>query len=105
MLASERYRTRAAAWRGASGRTSCPFIEEKAVADLDRRSEALLDQRAYGRAGAQAPHLAGVANDFDADASIPRRKLDDKTPPRTPTRRKARGKTSRRRIDAARGGR
>src|SRR5271166_3913310 len=58
-----------------------PFIEDKAGADLDRLSEALLDQRAYGRLVRKLLTSLGIANESDADAEESEDEADDKTPP------------------------
>ena len=58
-----------------------PFIEEKAGADLDRLSEALLDQRAYGRLVRKLLSSLGIANESDADAEELEEEAEDKTPP------------------------
>ena len=67
-----------------------PFIEEKAGADLDRLSAAILDQRAYARLcrnGDLARH--GSESEADADETAE----DERTSrPRRPTRRKARAR-------------
>jgi cobaltochelatase CobT len=56
-----------------------PFIEEKAGADLDRLSNALLDQRAYARLVRKVLSSLGLAVDSDADESD--EETEDKTPP------------------------
>ena len=58
-----------------------PFIEDKAGADLDRLSEALLDQRAYGRLVRKLLTSLGVANESDSDAEESEDEAEDKTPP------------------------
>jgi cobaltochelatase CobT len=56
-----------------------PLIEEKAGADLDRLSGALLDQRAYARLVRKVLSSLGFASDADADESD--EETEDKTPP------------------------
>src|SRR5271156_1779184 len=58
-----------------------PLIEEKAGADLDRLSDALLDQRAYGRLVRKVLSSLGLASDSDADAEESDEETEDKTPP------------------------
>ena len=58
-----------------------PFIEEKAGADLDRLSDALLDQRAYARLVRKLLTSLGMASDSEADAEESEEEADDKTPP------------------------
>src|SRR5271163_3596505 len=58
-----------------------PFIEDKAGADLDRLSDALLDQRAYGRLVRKLLSSLGIANESDSDAEESEDEADDKTPP------------------------
>ena len=74
-----------------------PFIEEKAGADLDRLSDALLDQRAYARLVRKVLSSLGLASESDADAEESDDETEDKTPPEERTKLKARAKTSRRR--------
>ena len=45
-----------------------PFVEEKAGADLDRLSDALLDQRAYARLVRKLLTSLGMASDSEADS-------------------------------------
>ena len=61
-----------------------PFIEEKAGADLDRLSDALLDQRAYARLVRKVLSSLGLASDSDADAEESDDETEDKTPPEEP---------------------
>ena len=61
-----------------------PFIEEKAGADLDRLSNALLDQRAYARLVRKVLSSLGLSNDSDADAEESDEETEDKTPPEEP---------------------
>jgi cobaltochelatase CobT len=58
-----------------------PFIEEKAGADLDRLSEALLDQRSYARLVRKLLSSLGLASDSDSDADESDDETEDKTPP------------------------
>jgi cobaltochelatase CobT len=58
-----------------------PLIEEKAGADLDRLSNALLDQRAYARLVRKVLSSLGLASDSDADAEESDEETEDKTPP------------------------
>jgi cobaltochelatase CobT len=58
-----------------------PFIEEKAGADLDRLSEALLDQRSYARLVRKLLSSLGLASDSDADTDESDDETQDKTPP------------------------
>ena len=58
-----------------------PFIEEKAGADLDRLSGALLDQRAYARLVRKVLSSLGLASDSDSDAEDSDEETEDKTPP------------------------
>ena len=58
-----------------------PFIEEKAGADLDRLSDALLDQRAYARLVRKLLSSLGLASDSDPDAEESDEETEDKTPP------------------------
>ena len=61
-----------------------PFIEEKAGADLDRLSDALLDQRAYARLVRKVLSSLGLASESDADAEESDEETEDKTPPEEP---------------------
>jgi cobaltochelatase CobT len=61
-----------------------PFIEEKAGAELDRLSDALLDQRAYARLVRKVLSSLGLATDSDADAEESDDETEDKTPPEDP---------------------
>jgi cobaltochelatase CobT len=56
-----------------------PFIEEKAGADLDLLSNALLDQRAYARLVRKVLSSLGLTSDSDAEDSD--EETEDKTPP------------------------
>ena len=58
-----------------------PFIEEKAGADLDRLSNALLDQRAYARLVRKLLSSLGLSSESDADAEELDEETEDKTPP------------------------
>src|ERR1700734_2394498 len=58
-----------------------PFIEEKAGADLDRLSDALLDQRAYGRLVRRLLSSLGIANDSDSEAEESEDEGDAQTAP------------------------
>ena len=58
-----------------------PFIEEKAGADLDLLSNALLDQRAYARLVRRVLSSLGLSNDSDSDAEESDEETEDKTPP------------------------
>jgi cobaltochelatase CobT len=58
-----------------------PFIEEKAGADLDRLSDALLDQRAYARLVRKVLSSLGLAGESDSDAEESDDETEDKTPP------------------------
>ena len=58
-----------------------PLIEEKAGADLDGLSNALLDQRAYARLVRKVLSSLGLASDSDADAEESDEETEDKTPP------------------------
>src|SRR5580692_7473388 len=58
-----------------------PFIEEKAGADLDRLSDALLDQRAYARLVRKVLSSLGLARESDADAEESDEETEDKTSP------------------------
>jgi cobaltochelatase CobT len=58
-----------------------PFIEEKAGADLDRLSDALLDQRAYARLVRKVLSSLGLAGESDSDAEDSDDETEDKTPP------------------------
>jgi cobaltochelatase CobT len=82
MLARERL-TGLAPPRGATRLVELwrPFIEDKAGAELDRLSEALLDQRAYGRLVRKLLTSLGVANESDTDAEESEDEQEDKTPP------------------------
>jgi cobaltochelatase CobT len=61
-----------------------PFIEEKAGAELDRLSDALLDQRAYARLVKKVLSSLGLATDSEADAEESDDETEDKTPPEDP---------------------
>ncbi len=58
-----------------------PFIEEKAGAELNRLSDALLDQRAYAKLVRKVLSSLGLSNDSDADAEELDEETEDKTPP------------------------
>ena len=58
-----------------------PFIEEKAGADLDRLTGALLDQRAYGRLVRKVLSSLGLASDSDSDSEDLDDEMEDKKPP------------------------
>ncbi len=58
-----------------------PFIEEKAGPDLDRLSDALLDQRAYARLVRKVLSSLGLAGESDSDAEESDDETEDKTPP------------------------
>jgi cobaltochelatase CobT len=58
-----------------------PFIEEKAGSDLDRLSDALLDQRAYARLVRKVLSSLGLAGESDSDAEESDDETEDKTPP------------------------
>jgi len=58
-----------------------PFVEEKAGADLDRLSGALLDQRAYARLVRKLLTSLGMASDSEADSEESEEDTDEKTPP------------------------
>ena len=58
-----------------------PFIEEKAGADLDRLSDALLDQRAYARLVRKVLSSLGLTGESDADSEESDDETEDKTPP------------------------
>ena len=55
-----------------------PFIEEKAGAELDQLSDALLDQRAYARLVRKVLSSLGLANDADADSEESDEETEDK---------------------------
>ena len=82
MLARERM-TGLAPPRGAARLVELwrPFIEEKAGADLDRLTDALLDQRAYAKAVRKVLSSLGLANESDADAEESEDETEDKKPP------------------------
>ena len=82
MLARERM-TGLAPPRGAARLVELwrPFIEEKAGADLDRLTDALLDQRAYAKLVRKVLSSLGLANEFDADAEESDDETEDKKPP------------------------
>ena len=82
MLARERM-TGLAPPRGAARLVELwrPFIEEKAGADLDRLTDALLDQRAYAKAVRKVLSSLGLANESDADAEELEDETEDKKPP------------------------
>jgi cobaltochelatase CobT len=58
-----------------------PFIEENAGADLDRLSDALLDQRAYARLVRKVLSSLGLSRESEADAEESDDETEDKTPP------------------------
>ena len=58
-----------------------PVIEEKAGADLDRLSAALLDQRAYARLVRKVLSSLGLTGESDSDAEEKDEETEDKTPP------------------------
>jgi cobaltochelatase CobT len=58
-----------------------PFIEEKAGADLDRLSDALLDQRAYARLVRKVLSSLGLSRESEADAEESDDETEDKTSP------------------------
>jgi cobaltochelatase CobT len=58
-----------------------PFIEENAGADLDRLSDALLDQRAYARLVRKVLSSLGLSRESDADAEESDDETEDKTSP------------------------
>jgi len=58
-----------------------PFIEEKAGAELDRLSEALLDQRAYAKLMRKLLSSLGLASEADADAEESDDETQEQTPP------------------------
>src|SRR5258708_17456746 len=58
-----------------------PFIEEKAGADLDRLSDALLDQRAYARLVRKVLSSLGLAGESESDAEDSDDETEDKSPP------------------------
>ena len=82
MLARERM-TGLAPPRGAARLVELwrPFIEEKAGADLDRLTDALLDQRAYAKLVRKVLSSLGLANESDADAEESDDETEDKKPP------------------------
>ena len=82
MLARERM-TGLAPPRGAARLVELwrPFIEEKAGADLDRLTDALLDQRAYAKLVRKVLSSLGLANESDADADESEDETEDKKPP------------------------
>ena len=82
MLARERM-TGLAPPRGAARLVELwrPFIEEKAGADLDRLTDALLDQRAYAKLVRKLLSSLGLANESDADAEESDDETEDKKPP------------------------
>ncbi len=82
MLARERM-TGLAPPRGAARLVELwrPFIEEKAGADLDRLTDALLDQRAYAKLVRKVLSSLGLANESDADAEESEDETEDKKPP------------------------
>ena len=82
MLARERM-TGLAPPRGAARLVELwrPFIEEKAGADLDRLTDALLDQRAYAKLVRKLLSSLGLANESDADAEELDDETEDKKPP------------------------
>src|SRR5258708_26261957 len=55
-----------------------PFIEEKAGAELDRLSDALLDQRAYAKLIRKVLSSLGLAGESDADAEESDDETEDK---------------------------
>ncbi len=57
-----------------------PFIEEKAGPDLDRLSEAILDQRAYARLVQKLLTSLGMASESEADADETAEDEDNKPP-------------------------
>jgi cobaltochelatase CobT len=58
-----------------------PFIEENAGADLDRLSDALLDQRAYARLVRKVLSSLGLSRESEADAEESDDETEDKTSP------------------------
>ena len=58
-----------------------PVIEEKAGADLDRLSAALLDQRAYAKLVRKVLSSLGLTGESDSDAEEKDEEAEDKTPP------------------------
>jgi cobaltochelatase CobT len=82
MLARERM-TGLAPPRGAARLVELwrPFIEEKAGPDLDRLTDALLDQRAYAKLVRKVLSSLGLANESDADADESDDETEDKKPP------------------------
>src|SRR3984957_16944746 len=58
-----------------------PFIEEKAGADLDRLSDALLDQRAYARLVRKVLSSLGLAGESESDAEDSDDETEDKSSP------------------------
>ena len=58
-----------------------PFIEEKAGADLDKLSDALLDQRAYARLVRKVLSSLGLAGESESDAEDSDDETEDKSSP------------------------